>query len=548
MAHALEVTDTLDLADRVVDELSGGQRQRVWIAMALAQETDLLLLDEPTTYLDVAHQVEVLDLLRDLNASRGTTIVMVLHELNLAARYADHLIAMRDGVGQRRRRPGRRDHPRRRARGVRHGLPGHRRPGLAHPDGRAGGTALPLSPRPTPRQQRSLRMTTQATQTSTVPSALVAEVRVDAVERLSPAFVRVTFGGAGLRDLSTADGFDTRFKVVFPGPTGLLPQHSEVPEEWQAAWLGMPDEERSPMRTYTIREIRSSGDTVQLVADFVVHERRPDHGTAPATSGPPAGGPWPPSPGDVVHIVGPHRLSPIYGGTEFEPGELRDLLVIGDETALPAVARILADVDPGFTGHVFVEVPSSDDIVDLPRHDLIDVTWLVRGSAPQGRRLVSAVRGHLGLPQADLEAPLPELKSDLDVEVWETPRYSSAGEDLAADPSTAAAVARTGPRRHLRLDRRGVVAGQGAAPRPGVRARRRALPGRVHGLLARGRRHALLSPGTSPGVSRGRGQAGTWWPVPPSSSSRRMSAWPACRTVSSIMCTSTQRRLTVRPV
>lgn len=97
VTHALEVTDTLDLADRVVDELSGGQRQRVWIAMALAQETDLLLLDEPTTYLDVAHQVEVLDLLRDLNATRGTTIVMVLHELNLAARYADHLIAMGHG-------------------------------------------------------------------------------------------------------------------------------------------------------------------------------------------------------------------------------------------------------------------------------------------------------------------------------------------------------------------------------------------------------------------------------------------------------------------
>ncbi len=97
VTRALEATDTLGLAHRVVDELSGGQRQRVWIAMALAQETDLLLLDEPTTYLDVAHQVEVLDLLRELNASHGTTIVMVLHELNLAARYADHLIAMRDG-------------------------------------------------------------------------------------------------------------------------------------------------------------------------------------------------------------------------------------------------------------------------------------------------------------------------------------------------------------------------------------------------------------------------------------------------------------------
>ncbi len=94
---ALAATDILDLADRPVDELSGGQRQRVWIAMALAQETDVLLLDEPTTFLDVAHQVEVLDLLTDLNRSRGTTIVMVLHDLNLAARYTDHLVALREG-------------------------------------------------------------------------------------------------------------------------------------------------------------------------------------------------------------------------------------------------------------------------------------------------------------------------------------------------------------------------------------------------------------------------------------------------------------------
>ncbi|GAB2814360.1 ABC transporter ATP-binding protein [Actinocorallia aurea] len=98
VAAALEATRTTDLADRAVDELSGGQRQRVWIAMALAQETDLLLLDEPTTFLDASHQVEVLDLLTDLNQDRGTTIVMVLHDLNLAARYADHLIALADGA------------------------------------------------------------------------------------------------------------------------------------------------------------------------------------------------------------------------------------------------------------------------------------------------------------------------------------------------------------------------------------------------------------------------------------------------------------------
>ncbi|MDO7880828.1 ABC transporter ATP-binding protein [Salinibacterium soli] len=97
VASALEATGIADLADRAVDELSGGQRQRAWIAMALAQETDILLLDEPTTFLDVAHQIEVLDLLTDLNRSRGTTIVMVLHDLNLASRYSDQLVAMRDG-------------------------------------------------------------------------------------------------------------------------------------------------------------------------------------------------------------------------------------------------------------------------------------------------------------------------------------------------------------------------------------------------------------------------------------------------------------------
>lgn len=97
VAAALEATQTLDLAERAVDELSGGQRQRVWIAMALAQQTQVLLLDEPTTFLDVGHQVEVLDLLSDLNREHGTTIVMVLHDLNLAARYADHLIALAGG-------------------------------------------------------------------------------------------------------------------------------------------------------------------------------------------------------------------------------------------------------------------------------------------------------------------------------------------------------------------------------------------------------------------------------------------------------------------
>jgi len=95
--RALRATRTEDLADRSVDELSGGQRQRVWIALALAQDTPLMLLDEPTTFLDLAHQIEVLDLLAELNERDGRTIVLVLHDLNLACRYAHHLIAMRAG-------------------------------------------------------------------------------------------------------------------------------------------------------------------------------------------------------------------------------------------------------------------------------------------------------------------------------------------------------------------------------------------------------------------------------------------------------------------
>ncbi len=93
---ALQSTGVDELSDRLVDSLSGGQRQRAWIAMTLAQETDIILLDEPTTFLDLTHQIEVLDLLFELNKKDQRTIVMVLHDLNLACRYAHHVIAIKD--------------------------------------------------------------------------------------------------------------------------------------------------------------------------------------------------------------------------------------------------------------------------------------------------------------------------------------------------------------------------------------------------------------------------------------------------------------------
>ncbi|WP_067541180.1 ABC transporter ATP-binding protein [Nocardia crassostreae] len=97
VAAAMAATGVTELSARLVDELSGGQRQRVWIAMVLAQDTPIVLLDEPTTYLDIAHQIQLLDLCRKLNRESGRTVVAVLHDLNHAFRYADHLIAMKDG-------------------------------------------------------------------------------------------------------------------------------------------------------------------------------------------------------------------------------------------------------------------------------------------------------------------------------------------------------------------------------------------------------------------------------------------------------------------
>lgn len=96
--RAMALTGVDELHDREVDTLSGGQRQRVWISMVLAQDTDIILLDEPTTYLDLAHAIEVLDLVTALNREHGKTIVMVLHDLNLAARYSHHLVLMKDGA------------------------------------------------------------------------------------------------------------------------------------------------------------------------------------------------------------------------------------------------------------------------------------------------------------------------------------------------------------------------------------------------------------------------------------------------------------------
>ena len=265
-------------------------------------------------------------------------------------------------------------------------------------------------------------MTETETETETVaPSVLIAEATVHTATRISPAFVRVELASPAFVDLGE-EGFDTRFKVILPGPTGALPTIPASPEDYYAPWLATPDAVRSPMRTYTVRDVVRDGAEVRLVVDFVVHE---DDGSG---SGPACRWALSAGPGDRVQVIAPHRASS-YGGTEFDPDGRRHLLLIGDETAVRAIARILADLGPGHTGEVFLEVPTAADVLDLAAPVGFEVRWCTRAGGACNHRLVQEVRRHQGVPPSTDFEPLPAVPSD-DVDVWETPRYSAAGEDL----------------------------------------------------------------------------------------------------------------------
>lgn len=260
---------------------------------------------------------------------------------------------------------------------------------------------------------------------SVAPTVLIADARVRRTQRISPAFLRVTLESPAFKDLGT-DGFDTRFKMVFPGPTGQLPAIPAQPEQWYERWMRMPEATKSPMRTYTVRDVLEQDGARLLVVDLVIHEHGPQ--------GPACLWALTARPGDAIQVIGPHRASQEYGGTEFDPGQRRSLLLVADETALPAVSRILTDLGPDYTGHAFIEVPSEADILTLDARSDINITWLMRRDSEHGRPLVEHVRRHLGLGPLDPTWRPPEPPSDPDIDVWETPNYSSSGEDL--EPET----------------------------------------------------------------------------------------------------------------
>ncbi|MBB5830373.1 SIP domain-containing protein [Brachybacterium aquaticum] len=419
VAEALALTRTDELSGRMLDELSGGQRQRVWIAMALAQRTDVLLLDEPTTYLDVTHQLEVLDVVRELNRTRGTTVGIVLHDLQLAARYADHLVAVRGGAIHSQGAPA----DVITADMVREVFALE---ALIAPDPVTGTPmVLPLGREgASPRVPEEDPMTPAAAalESTAAPRADLASTAVPALEAspqlafpltvaarhmVGANLLRLTLTGPDLHHLGVGGPLlDVRIKLIIPAPdaredhlAALRPDALAEPaafEGWYRGWLQVDPAERGWMRTYSIREWRGAGHPgnlgphPELDIDMVLHLEEP------AVPGSGVAARWAAAAqvGDPITLLGPNArlVGPDYGGIEFRPGTARRVLLAGDETALPAICAVLETLPESFTGHALIEVPDAADAQRILTRSDVEVSWLPRGDAPHGTLLDPAVR------------------------------------------------------------------------------------------------------------------------------------------------------------
>jgi NADPH-dependent ferric siderophore reductase len=247
---------------------------------------------------------------------------------------------------------------------------------------------------------------------------VLARVAVRSVDRVSPTFARITFAGEELTQLGTAGHvLDQRIKLIFPGASGTLPILASS-TQWYQDWLAVPEEERGSMRTYSIRELVVDPDETTVVIDFVLH-------LDPGASGPASRWASAARPGDEVLMLGPRRGRRDGGGIEYHPGDARTVLLAGDETAAPAIARILEDVDREVRGIAFIEVPEHADELSIEAPDGVDVRWLPRSSGGHGTALIPAVLEYLGAT-----SPVTIRDIDSDDPLWETPSYSRLGEEL----------------------------------------------------------------------------------------------------------------------
>ncbi|MBY8870261.1 siderophore-interacting protein [Micromonospora sp. PLK6-60] len=287
--------------------------------------------------------------------------------------------------------------------------------------------------------------------TETLPIApwRLFDVEVRAVRRLSPSFVRVTGTGPDL-DRFADNGYDQRIKLALPLP-GEHTVRMPAGPDWYARWRALPEHRRNPVRTYTVRAVRPH--LAEVDVDLVLHG---DGG--PATR-------WArrARPGDRIAVVGPDAGYPgEHGGAEFRPPSTGQLLLAGDETAVPAIGAILERLPPDARGRVLLEVPEAGDALPLTAPPGMAVTWLPRGGAGHGSRLVPA----LAAAATDLldgrtrpaAPPVAEVDVDADV-LWEVPA-EAAPTPLYAWLAGEAGVIRD-LRRHLvgerGLDRRAVA-------------------------------------------------------------------------------------------
>ena len=277
-----------------------------------------------------------------------------------------------------------------------------------------------------------------------------AEVR--RLTRLSPSFLRVTFAGGDL-DRFAANGLDQRCKLIPPLPDSGLAHLPDGPD-WYARWRALPAGHRNPIRTYTVRAVRPELGEVDV--DMVLHGV-----TGPATQ-------WAEQarPGSVACLPGPNAdFDGVHGGVDFHPpADTRRLLLVGDETAVPAISSILAGLPADACGEALLEVPESGDRLDVTAPAGIRITWLPRDGAAHGTYLIPAVQAAAVRVLGECAAPTAVELEDVDVDreiLWEVPDDEAPiGTGFYAWLAGEAAVIKT-LRRHLvgtcGVDRRAVA-------------------------------------------------------------------------------------------
>lgn len=257
------------------------------------------------------------------------------------------------------------------------------------------------------------------------------ELRVGAVVQLTPHFRRITFVGSDL-DLfgSNADGqtLDLRIKVLIPAPGQSLPELSHdrgsLRDDWYQKWRLLDDSVRGVMRTYTVRALRPAVPATdgkpavpaELDVDFVLHL---DGGSGPAAQWAAAA-----APGDAMTIIGPCARWGDCLGIEFAPGEAERLLLVGDETAVPAIAAILENLPSDASGHAVLEVPSEADFLELATPAGIDVLWFAREDGSHGEALSARVRALVAPAACDIGEEPEEVDIDATI-LWETPEAAT---------------------------------------------------------------------------------------------------------------------------